>query len=161
MPNNVETTLTVTGDDAEIKKLVKFMKGETAFDFNKIIPMPEELKNVRCGLSQIDGKKVDTWLNVDGKDVAIPESTLKRWREKHGFANWYDWAYENWGTKWNAYDVSGWTITKGEAEIYFVTAWASPEILIKNLAKQFRTLRFEASVGGEVEENYFYGFNDR
>jgi hypothetical protein len=67
-------------------------------DFEKILPMPEELKNT--------------------------ESPSDK-------PNWYDWAVENWGTKWNSYD--GNVTEKG---IGFCTAWAPPIPVIAALAKQ-------------------------
>ncbi len=46
-----------------------------------------------------------------------------------------EWAYENWGTKWLAYDQDD-KRTKGNV-IYFKTANNPPDVLIKYLSKQF------------------------
>lgn len=71
---------------------------ETFLDFEKIIPMPPELKKTKAP-----------------KDKP----------------NWYDWAVENWGTKWNSYEGN---VT--EEGISFTTAWSPPAPVIAALAKQ-------------------------
>lgn len=74
MPNHVVNVITSDNLD-EIKKLCFNEKGE--FDFEKIIPMPENIFRGNLGQKE---------------------------REMYGKNNWYDWSCENWGTKWNAYD---------------------------------------------------------
>ena len=43
-------------------------------------------------------------------------------RAETGFANWYDWASANWGTKWGDYDLS---VDKFNESVmgHFTTAW--------------------------------------
>lgn len=44
MPNWVTNKVVLTGSDDRVKEVINFVKGEdSAFDFNKIFPMPEEL----------------------------------------------------------------------------------------------------------------------
>ena len=79
MPNDCYNSLTIEANPETIKKILSFVKSdESAFDFNKIIPMPDYI---------YDG-------NVGTKE-----------KEIYGKYNWYDWSRENWGTKWNAYDI--------------------------------------------------------
>ena len=52
-------------------------------------------------------------------------------RDRYGVASWYDWAYENWGCKW---DISDARITESyPSEVYidFDTAWGPPSEDIK------------------------------
>ena len=51
---------------------------------------------------------------------------------KFGHANWYEWSIENWGTKWNAYDVK----RVSETVVRFNTAWSAPTKIIAALAKK-------------------------
>ena len=47
MPNNIENRLQVIGDNEEVQKVFAAIKNETdklEIDFNKIRPMPKELK---------------------------------------------------------------------------------------------------------------------
>ena len=41
--------------------------------------------------------------------------------ETHNCHTWYEWSPQNWGTKWNAYDI-----TVSENQVEFDTAWNSP-----------------------------------
>jgi len=89
MPNHVKTIVRMTGDLGQIKKLkeecFKNIENPTEygptrrFDFETIIPMPE---------------------NIFRGDIG------KKEQELYGENNWYDWSISNWGTKWNAYDLA-------------------------------------------------------
>jgi hypothetical protein len=50
----------------------------------------------------------------------------------HGYATWYEWACDNWGTKWNAYSIE-----TAENSITFDTAWAAPVMVMNKLAGLF------------------------
>jgi hypothetical protein len=50
-----------------------------------------------------------------------------------GFATWYEWSTENWGTKWNAYEA----IRKSEDVIHFDTAWSAPFQWFRKLIEKF------------------------
>ena len=57
--------------------------------------------------------------------------------ELYGKNNWYDWSWENWGTKWNACfaEVYG-------NSIAFETAWSPCSPVISALAEQFPEAEF-------------------
>ena len=87
MPNNCFGTVTLYASDDRIKEVFSAIHGkvgikENPFDFNKIIPMPD---------------------NIYKGDIGREELEL------YGKNNWYDWSIKNWGTKWNSRDtyVSG------------------------------------------------------
>lgn len=91
-------------------------------DFNKIKPQPD---NIFSGnLSQQD--KEDC--------------------KKNGIPNWYDWNCENWGTKWNSYDLEklSWNSYK------FETAWSGVPGLILKISEIFP----------DVKINYTYADED-
>lgn len=82
MPNHVKNIITISGDKNEFYKLSENVKGndpyygyEISFDFEKIIPMPD---------------------NIYQGDLKIGESYDEN--------NWLDWSIDHWGTKWNAYE---------------------------------------------------------
>ena len=55
----------------------------------------------------------------------------------YGSTGWYDWAIENWGTKWNSYD--SW---KGQENgLLFSTAWSAPHPVIEALAAKYPNVR--------------------
>ena len=49
---------------------------------------------------------------------------------------WYDWRVQNWGTKWDCYDLS---IDEDEQELNleFNTAWSPPEEICRALKDKF------------------------
>lgn len=103
MPNHVMNFVKFSDKLDEIREFVKgdvdADNDQRIFDFNKIVPMPEDVKTG----------------NTDG---VMPD--------------WYRWSVENWGTKWNCYEVH--EIENGFA---FWTAWSAPEAVYIALSKQF------------------------
>lgn len=53
--------------------------------------------------------------------------------DTYGHKTWYSWRTENWGTKWNAYEV-----TTSENSIEFDTAWDSPTPVLEKWIAQFK-----------------------
>lgn len=51
----------------------------------------------------------------------------------YGTTNWYEWRCENWGTKWNAYEIEK---VSGN-EIKFQTAWSGVPVLVSKVASMF------------------------
>ena len=105
-------TLEVVGGDFEpIRKfLLKEDEYSHVLDFQKITPMPEELRSTTSPVPE-----------------TASEAALM---DKYGFDNWYDWAYANWGTKWNSYDGH-----LNEQSVSFCTAWGPPLPVIERLAQ--------------------------
>jgi hypothetical protein len=63
----------------------------------------------------------------------------------YGCKDWYSWAIQNWGTKWNAYDQ----IEVGFGTIQFDTAWSTPFPVVQKLARMFPELDFEVKFADE------------
>lgn len=97
MPNHVENHLTFDCSEERLKEILKAIGrdedsaldgqyGIGTFDFNKVIPMPDDIYR---------------------GDLGPKEQKI------YGKKNWYDWSCWNWGTKWNSYGNSfdGHTLT--------------------------------------------------
>lgn len=56
---------------------------------------------------------------------------------------WYDWRVKNWGTKWDACEVSFDTISETEIIYNFDTAWGPPVELFTFIAAMYPTLHFD------------------
>ena len=125
MPNWCSNTLQISGcpkqmDEFISKSIVKSGMDVDIFLMDGLIKMPEEL--AIC------------------EDIT-PEEKAER-MSKYGYDNWYDWRFENWGSKWDAQESyiteeeNGWTIN-------FDTAWSPAIPYIKQVAKMFPDLIFD------------------
>lgn len=74
--------------------------------------------------------------SLDDKSLAefkeLAEKALSNYN-LYGVLTWYEWCPKNWGTKWNAYEV-----TVEDNTITFDTAWNDPEPIIKLLLDKFK-----------------------
>lgn len=114
MPNWVINK--VQFDDKRVIKdcVQKDTKGEY-FNFNRVVKMPEEIKDTQAP-------------NHD-------EAKAKELIKKYGAPDWYEWSCANWGTKWNAND----TVTIDENEVEFQTAWSTPVPIFLAISKKYET----------------------
>ena len=100
---------------------------EKEFDFNKIIPMPKSLA-----------------ITKPAQDKA-EENTYKENVKMYGHGDWYDWACDKWGTKWNCSE----THIDDEGDNYlnfsFSTAWSPPMPILYALSEMYPLLRFDTT----------------
>jgi len=110
MPNWCDNQITITGPNSVIDKIEKIAKEEKGagglLDF--FHPMPKELRET----------------TADG-------SENKELMKKYGYSDWYGWATDNWGTKWDIsefYGVERELTPDGDSMISFAfsSAWAPP-----------------------------------
>ena len=187
MPNHLLSSLHFSGEQKRIDELMESIKGEdTCFDFNTILPMPESL-NIEAGIRTEKGLKaykdfvyVYTFAGTEQKDLLnIPkdkEEIFLRTRrdirrdewelgktafqneQKYGAATWYDWARENWGSKWNAYQ----TEELEDNTIEFNTAWSNVKPVIIALSEKFPDIEMryqwaDEDIGSNVGDVTFKG----
>jgi hypothetical protein len=177
MPNWCVNQVDIQGDEAEVAKLVAFVKSdENSFTFENIVPPPATPmyssdcthNKYVCGCESVaqpdpenEGKFM--WV-IDGKKVEYHGKCPTH--NEHSFSNhpdnWYNWNINNWGTKWSAAEV--WNDradddgkVDGHTSYNFDTAWSPAEPVVAALAEKFPTLRIahrycEAGMGyaGEV-----------
>lgn len=162
MPNNVRNIVKMK----EIAKLPIFteVQGERRFDFNKIIPMPDSLDIEMGSLEEIAIEAVMRKLSKErfafpGKNYCtMSDKEFQEWlhgrneedlakiglqyisnKVLYGATTWYDWRYQNWGTKWNSYDNA----LVSEDTIEFNTAWSMPEPIMLKLSEMFPEIRIQ------------------
>ncbi len=165
MPNHITNMLTINGTDEQVKEVLEFMKSDPKlpedeqreFDFNKLLPRPEEL-DITAGSSSYSptsyfGTPDEFVTPADAKmemmNQEIPDSRRNYLQSclnfaKYGCSTWYDWNCTFWGTKWNAYDIE---ITA--PIVKFDTAWSCPVPIFEALAKKFPTIPFEVKYADE------------
>jgi len=167
MPNHVTNRLQIVGKPEEVKKVLGAIKGKDEkgatmlIDFNKIVPMPEDLNITETGwlmpLSNPFAKEdsfYETMTNLKNYVENNPkdrEETINNFIQgiknflTYGQTSWYGWATENWGTKWNAYGQN-----KAEDDtIVFDTAWATPVPVMIALSKKFPKIKLHISYADE------------
>ena len=80
MPNHIYSTLEFLGEKKKLVEIQDFLQNKEEkdhhFDFNKVIPTPDDIFQGNLGEAE---------------------------RKLYGDRNWYDWNQKNWGTKWNSY----------------------------------------------------------
>jgi len=125
MPNHITNQITVYGATSiqDIMKVVGSVDddGNEMFDFNKIIPMPEELHNT----PSVSYPKGDP---RQAEQAALIAKNV----ELYGYPTWYEFANAEWGTKWNAYEFEN----NGDT-IVFHTAWTMPDPIFVKLSTMF------------------------
>ena len=109
--------------DDKKEELPEYLTKE--FDFNKIIPMPESLH-------------ITSPAQNEAEKSAYEENV-----KMYGHGNWYDWACDKWGTKWNACDAFINDIQDDYFEFAFSTAWSPPIPILYALSEKYPLLRFD------------------
>lgn len=70
-------------------------------------------------------------------------------KQATGYPNWYDWAYANWGVKWDcksAY-IADTSIDDGELVVEFDTAWCHPDAWFRTVVAKYPHLAFTLDTG--------------
>ena len=122
MPNYMYNKLQVSGDQNLIDVMLKDIKNDNPYhdinsiDFNKIIPMPDNI---------IKGD-----LSFEDRDNPL---------------TWYNWCVKNWGVQWNALVNKELlqNIERGLNTILFITAWNPAIPVIIELSRKYNLLSFD------------------
>ena len=159
MPNWVYNTMTVSGDEADVKAFHK--QGSTAYT--------SKYMQLGRGVVRMIEEEVETqfsfWNFVRPDDSILgdywgeePRKATLAEALKFDSNHWYDWNIRNWGCKWDAklqeVDESG--LDKGHVAYVFETAWGQPQEFFEAVVKQFPHLDFtldyeeEQGWGGEI-----------
>src|SRR5260370_15420717 len=172
MPNWCCTGFTVSGRAEDIARFREAVLGcdgdkEVPFDFNRLDPMPSELRDTVADFGTAytvyygDAEPILEYPWVKRLEIATIEqlrehfdvdpkrrATADEWKaniEKYGAPTWYEWSCQHWGTKWNACDPEVTDNGDGSLHVQFDTAWSFPLPIFQKLAGEFPTLNFEGS----------------
>lgn len=131
MPNWVRNDAKITGKKTDLDKLVhKIKSAESEFDFNRIIPEPK------------------TKEECEPRYYRTETSHVQKDDDKPWF-NWYEWNWDNWGTKWNACEVCVHREDDNHLHVSFDTAWSFPEPIWEKLASIYPSLSFNVDYADE------------
>jgi hypothetical protein len=82
------------------------------------------------------------WVKRTRPEALAKAERASRALDETGFASWYEWAPQFWGTKWSAYDFERRARSEGQVVFKFETAWAFPEPIFRKLALLFPDIVF-------------------
>jgi Ferredoxin-like domain in Api92-like protein len=119
MPNWCDNYVVLESTEANIQKIMDAVKSEQEQGlFSLFVPTPEPLLNTMAGCYAAGSKEQE---KLEAKE--------KQNLETYGYKNWYDWACDTWGTKWDVVfnrDISVNQKSSTEVTLSFLSAWAPP-----------------------------------
>ena len=160
MPNHVTNILKITGGTPEENKTMMDLLFDTngKFTFDNFLPMPKELVEVKNPVSIVtDNERNAEITEYERKEASgelsaflsrtfsLTEELRDDYIARFGADNWYDWAIENWGTKWGGYDG----VKNSDSECGFLTAWNTPYSAMVKLSEMYPKFTFMISYADE------------
>lgn len=167
MANYYQSSLTLRGERETMEKIFDSIKDEESkrvIDFDKVIPMPEEL-SIESNTSAdtiivllmrqarflffgpYSPEVKDAWERYEKWPDDLKEKSEELAKKylmniaKYDYPNWYSWHIDKWGTKWNSIEGYGTQRREGDT-IYFETANGFCEPVIEALSKQYPDVEF-------------------
>jgi len=134
MPNHCENTITITGEQKELKEIwrrfqhkkEKGINMERTLSFEKIMPTPRVLMEQ----SSPPRKKED-------ETEEQYQERITKYIRNYGARDWYDWRVKNWGTKWDSYDCFLQEIEPDMMQFAYSTAWSPGKEILQHLSKLY------------------------
>ena len=155
MPNWCDNTITLRhADPAMIKRAQEAL--ERSEFLNEFHPVPNNLKIVAGRVGDDDDQAQ--------KDLVLKEESN---RAQYGYANWYDWCVNEWGTKWDVGDEDTAHLNEdGSLTASFNSAWAPPlqfYVVLEDLGFEVKAMYHEggmafAGIYEDGDDDYYdYG----
>lgn len=167
MSDKILNRLEIIGSDEQVKSVLEYIKGNPArngserfIDFNKIVEMPVLLGVDVTGLGNLGqlllsgtGDLIEylsiekaqlEFLNLKIEDRCSALFLGMRYKDnlvEYGHRAWDTWGYENWGTKWNAWEQ----FLSANNVVAFTTANFDVHGLIQKLSTIFPDIEFRYS----------------
>lgn len=153
MPNWCENEIDIAGPREDLIKFLQdvgFYETPETFSFNRIIPMPEELKNIHTGYADIVNVSSKHWTeDAAGNKFPLSQEDIDNLLDRCGATDWYGWCNKYWGTKWDASEVEYYSndpkdSTNEDAymSLRLETAWGPPEEFYNVIVHKYPTLSF-------------------
>lgn len=155
MPNWCSNQMKIAGDEDVLKEIESKGAGED-FKFGHYVPMPQEIRKMCTGRTEIRGEQFNYWTSEYFPDpdcqfckapylyacsnhtlnTGVPESEIQRIAKLYGTADWMEWAITHWGTKWDV-DVAFAGRSENTILLNFDTAWAPPHEFCIEFSRQY------------------------
>ena len=134
MPNWCRNRVTVYSDVKEpIEKITKIFENKNNV-FGQIIQEPDwkRLPNEKGEFPVLEQHKNPKTGEIMWETYNFPDGKNDD--------RWYHWNIQNWGTKWDACNVSIEYQDESQIEIEFDTAWSPPEPICERLREMFEDI---------------------
>jgi hypothetical protein len=169
MPNWCHNTLRVEGSPEDLTRFKETVSSdEQQFDFNRIVPMPEDLDIPAEGAAEMayeafygDPTEILAYSWVKARNIETVQELREHFAsdpkakqladqykaniDKHGHRHWYDWCCDKWGTKWNLDDETEVSEGPDSLSYTFATAWCPPLGIFKAMTEMFPSLTFSGN----------------
>ena len=129
MPNHCYNRVNVYSDEPKVIKEIHdiFENGTNPYKsetvFGQIIPEPNWKEIPVGGELPVMSDELGMGLRFESTDKQDDR--------------WYDWRVQNWGTKWDCYDLTIESDDEHEVSFTFNTAWSPPEEICRALKEKF------------------------
>ena len=129
MPNHCYNRVNVYSDEPKVIKEIHdiFENGTNPYKsetvFGQIIPEPNWKEIPVGGELPVMSDELGMGLRFESTDKQDDR--------------WYDWRVQNWGTKWDCYDLTIESDDEHEVSFMFNTAWSPPEAIYHALKEKF------------------------
>jgi len=145
MPNWCENTVIIEGDN--VQKVVDYLKTDkTIFDFNKVIPYPQEFIDQDILSQKYNEERNEIYKSNNPEEITKTQLSSLNSRYnipldgymKDGYnSGGYGWCTQNWDTKWNLSDEVQLDLMENKAVYEFLSAWSPPINVIRVLSELF------------------------
>lgn len=143
MPNHCRNYLSIENGNPIRNVLEPYFSrdedGKLILDFDKILPHPPGIR-IDLQLGEIRTKRLTGELPEETEEEAKQRKEMMQFlaaanMQAYGYADWYDWRNNVWGTKWNSYFCDSDAETHDRDNFGFDTAWGPPIGVIRELSR--------------------------
>lgn len=136
MPNYCENSLRISGPTNKIDEFIEAVTdGDGNINIASQHPMPETLRDTSSPTADTpephpnwkvmldNGEITQEWYDELCADRRNRYENAQKAKAETGYTDWYDWALDNWGTKWGDFDHYQNIRYVDEHELGYMTAW--------------------------------------
>lgn len=135
------------------------------FDFQKICPMPEELKGTVSPTEVVDTQEQADEINARWPGKAVSRAEAAERMRRCGAVDWYGWRMANWDSKWpasNVEDMGMETLKDASQPVNvrrwsFDTPWAPPYELYSKLEEKYGVSVYAVDYDEDFQGVFGYG----
>jgi len=104
-----------------------------------------------------DLKRIKKWID-GGKEQRVDFKKIKPMPKSIRSLDWHSWSCKNWGTKWNAHEITVYQLKPDSRRLVleFNTAWNPPTPIFKEIVRKFPAVSIDVAVSGDVDDPFSF-----